>query len=122
VTELAATTRVTHESYIRRVIRPVVGDVKARNIGPDTLDSLNSALKRCSRLYGRLPKTGHHAEGPHACAGRCGRLRDHRTPPACLRPSLRAAPGQAAEVFLAAYGAVDRLRGPVAGQTVQVDR
>jgi hypothetical protein len=29
VTELAASTRVTHESYIRRVIRPVLGDVKA---------------------------------------------------------------------------------------------
>jgi hypothetical protein len=26
VTELAATTRVTHESYIRRAIRPVLGD------------------------------------------------------------------------------------------------
>jgi hypothetical protein len=60
VTELAATTRVTHESYIRRVIRPVLGDVKARKIGPDTLDSLNAALKRCSRLCGRLPKTEHH--------------------------------------------------------------
>ena len=79
VTELAATTRVTHESYIRRVIRPVLGDVKARKIGPDTLDSLNAALKRCSRLCGRLPRTEHHAEGPHTCDDRCGPLRDHRT-------------------------------------------
>jgi integrase len=85
VTELAATTWVTHESYIRRVIRPVLGDVKARKIGPDTIDSLNSALKRCSRLCGRLPKTEHHTVGPHACDDRCGPLRDHRTtrPHAC---------------------------------------
>jgi integrase len=79
VTELAATTRVTHESYILRVIRPVLGDVKARKIGPDTLDSLNAALKRCSRLCGRLPRMEHHAEGPHSCDERCGPLRDHRT-------------------------------------------
>jgi integrase len=34
VTELAATTRVTHESYIRRIIRPVLGEVKAARSAP----------------------------------------------------------------------------------------
>jgi integrase len=79
VTELAASTRVTHESYIRRIIRPVLGDVKARKIGPDSLDALNVALKRCSRLCGRLGKVEHHDDGPHDCDGRCGPLKDHRT-------------------------------------------
>jgi integrase len=79
VTELAATTRVTHESYIRRIIRPVLGDTKARKIGPDSLDALNVALKRCSRLCGRLGKTEHYDDGPHDCDSRCGPLKDHRT-------------------------------------------
>jgi integrase len=80
VTPLAAKTRVTHENYIARIIRPVLGGKKARAIGPDTLDALNTHLKRCSRICDRLPKTEHHADGPHDCDSRCGPLRDHRTP------------------------------------------
>jgi len=34
VTDLAVSTRMTHESYIRRIIRPVLGDVKLRKIRP----------------------------------------------------------------------------------------
>jgi hypothetical protein len=79
VTDLAATTRVTHESYIRRIIRPVLGDVKVRKIGPDSLDALNVHLKRCSRICGRLGRTEHYADGPHDCDDRCGPLKDHRT-------------------------------------------
>jgi integrase len=79
VTDLAVSTRMTHDSYIRRIIRPVLGDVKLRKIGPDSLDALYAHLRRCSRLCGRLPKTEHYAEGPHECDDRCGPLRDHRT-------------------------------------------
>ena len=47
---LGVSTRLTHESYIRRIIRPVLGDVRLRNLGPDSLDALYAHLKRCSRL------------------------------------------------------------------------
>lgn len=79
VADLGASTRLTHESYIRRVIRPVLGDVRLRNLGADTLDALYAHLKRCSRLCGRLPKIEHHTAGQHDCDERCGPLRDHRT-------------------------------------------
>ena len=85
VADLEVSTREAHEGYIRRTIGPVLGEVKIRKLGADSLDSLYTALKKCSRLCRRLPRTEHHADGEHACDGRCGPLRDHRTtrPHAC---------------------------------------
>ena len=53
--------------------------MKVRKLGADSLDGLYTALKKCSRLCGRLPKAEHHTAGAHACDQRCGPLRDHRT-------------------------------------------
>jgi hypothetical protein len=85
VTDLELSTKEAHQGYIRRTIGPVLGDMKVRKLGADSLDSLYTALKKCSRLCGRLPKSEHHTVGVHVCDQRCGPLRDHRTnrPHAC---------------------------------------
>jgi integrase len=79
VADLEVSTREAHEGYIRRTIGPVLGEVKIRQLGADSLDALYTALKKCSRLCRRLPPVEHYADGEHPCDARCGPLRDHRT-------------------------------------------
>jgi hypothetical protein len=57
VADLEVSTREAHQGYIRRTIGPVLGEVKIRKLGADSLDALYTALKKCSRLCGRLPRS-----------------------------------------------------------------
>jgi integrase len=80
VADLEVSTREAHEGYIRRTIKPVLGEMRVRKLRADALDVLYAHLKKCSRLCGRLPRAEHYADGEHVCDQRCGPLRDHRTP------------------------------------------
>lgn len=54
VAELELSTRVGYEGYIDRVIRPVLGNMRLRDLETrvDVLDVLYAELRRCRRLCG----------------------------------------------------------------------
>src|SRR5215475_10231266 len=84
VAELELITTVNYESYIERVIRPVLGGLQLREIQDraEVLDGLYAALRRCRRLCGgkrglvdhRPVGQGRHRPGgepDHECDQRC---------------------------------------------------
>jgi integrase len=48
VADLEVSTREAHEGYIRRTIKPVLGEVRVRKLRADALDVLYAHLKRCT--------------------------------------------------------------------------
>ena len=61
VADLALSTRVTHEGYIRRTLLPVLGDWPLRKLQRrvDVIDQLYAHLRRCSALCDGRPYVEH---------------------------------------------------------------
>lgn len=68
VAELDDSTRDTYEGYIRRTIKPALGEVTLRKLRGPTLDTLYARLRKCRRLCDGRPFVEHAAEGVHECA------------------------------------------------------
>jgi integrase len=83
VAELELNTKAGYEGYIERVIRPVLGQMRLREleVRVDILDVLYAQLRRCRRLCGGRPLTDHRpigrgkrkedGEPDHECDARC---------------------------------------------------
>ena len=90
VADLEVSTREAHEGYIRRTIGPVLGEVKIRKLGADSLDSLYTALKKCSRLCRTAP-ADRALRGRRARLRRSGAARCATTAPPARTPATAAA-------------------------------
>lgn len=66
------TTRETTEGYIRRTIKPTLGDMPLRQLQyrVDLFDRLYAHLARCSRACDERPFIEHKVDGPHDCAAK----------------------------------------------------
>lgn len=72
-TELEESTRRTYEGYIRRTIRPALGEQPARKINARTLESFYTELRRCRTRCDGKPFIVHKSEDPHDCEKeKCG--------------------------------------------------
>ena len=74
-------TRETTEGYVRRTLRPALGDLTVRKLQHrvDLLDRLYTHLRRCNVLCDGRPFVEHRASAPHDCAA--AKCAPHRCKP-----------------------------------------
>jgi integrase len=82
VHELEQSTRESYETYIRRYIKPALGDEPVPKISARVLEQFYAELRRCRVRCDGRPSVDHRVEGPHDC-----RTVRHRRPPG--RPSAQ---------------------------------
>ena len=71
VLDVEDSTRSGYEGYIRRHIRPVLGELQVGRLDAEILDSFYAQLRKCrARCRGRV-KIDHRTEREHRCDDRC---------------------------------------------------
>lgn len=60
-------TKESYELYIRRYIRPTIGDEPIGKVTALVLESLYAQLRRCRACCDGKPRVDHRVEGPHEC-------------------------------------------------------
>lgn len=67
VTEIEYTTRDSYEGFIRRLIKPALGDTPVAKISARHLESLYAELRRCRARCDGRPFIEHRVTRPHEC-------------------------------------------------------
>ncbi|MGH3963035.1 MAG: tyrosine-type recombinase/integrase [Pseudonocardiaceae bacterium] len=76
VHEVEENTRQGYEAYIRRHIKPTLGQVPVGKVSAKMLEDLYAELRRCRARCNGRPMVDHRTEEPHEC-----RVVRHRRPP-----------------------------------------
>lgn len=74
--EVEANTRQGYEAYIRKHIKPALGDVPIGKVTAKMLEDFYAELRRCRERCDGRPMVDHRTEQPHDC-----RVVRHRRPP-----------------------------------------
>lgn len=74
--DVEASSREANEIYVRRYIRPALGDEPIHKVSALVLESLYAELRRCRARCDGKPRIEHRVDGPHEC-----RVVKHKRPP-----------------------------------------
>lgn len=71
VAEIEESTRYGYERYLRRHIRPALGEIQVGRLDAETLEALYATLRGCRDRCGGGRRTRHGVRGKHECDNRC---------------------------------------------------
>jgi integrase len=85
VADVDDSTRAGYEGYIRRVLRPTLGELPLEKVSAETLDTLYAQLRKCRARCAGKRFTEHRTQAQHQCDDRCGPHRCRPMAPATIR-------------------------------------